>query len=112
MPSATGDAENVACGFLIFISSSDEHSEHTKWSNFFASSIVMPTQAGWYLQKTYKDWNMCSIEDIETLNIKRMWFLDTLDFNSFTVHMEVKSTKFCVYHEFGNLHLQYFINII
>jgi len=75
LASDTGDTEKVVCGF--FISSSDEHSEHTKWSNFFASSIVMPTQAGWYLQKTYKDWNMSSIEDIDTLNIKRMWFLDT-----------------------------------
>lgn len=53
MPSAPGDAENVACGF--FISSSDEHSEQTKWSSFFASSIVMPTQAGWYLQEIYTD---------------------------------------------------------
>jgi len=52
LPSDPGDTGNVAWGF--FMSSSDEHSEQTKWSNFFASSIVMPTQAGWYLQKTYQ----------------------------------------------------------
>lgn len=44
---ACGDAENAFWGF--FTSSSDEHSEQRKLSNFFASTIVMPTQAGWYL---------------------------------------------------------------
>lgn len=51
MPSASGDEENPLCGLLV---SSDEHSEQTKWSNFFASSMVMPTQAGWYLEGTRK----------------------------------------------------------
>ena len=44
LTSDAGDAEIVGWGF--FMSSSEEHSEHTKWSNLFASSIVMPTQAG------------------------------------------------------------------
>lgn len=60
--SEPGDAENVAWGF--FTSSSDEHSEHIKCSSFFASSIVMPTQAGWYLQETYKDWNLRFIKHL------------------------------------------------
>lgn len=52
LASAPGDAENVFCVFLT--SSSEEHSEHTNCSRFFASSIVMSTQAGWYLQDNYR----------------------------------------------------------
>jgi hypothetical protein len=44
LASATDDAVNAVWGF--FTSSSDEHSAQTKRSNFLASSIVMPTQAG------------------------------------------------------------------
>lgn len=55
LASATGDAENAAWDFLI--STSEEHSEHTKRSNFLASSMVMPTQAGWYLQGKSKHYN-------------------------------------------------------
>lgn len=49
LPSAIGDAENVLPPF--FGSSSATQSEHKKWSNFFASSIVMPMQEGWNLQE-------------------------------------------------------------
>lgn len=34
----------------LLASSSDEQSEHRKWSNFLASSMVIPIQEGWNLQ--------------------------------------------------------------
>lgn len=43
-----GDTGNAFKDLLA--SSSDEQSEHKKWSNFFASSMVIPMQEGWNLQ--------------------------------------------------------------
>lgn len=39
-----GDTGNAFNDLLA--SSSDEQSEHKKWSNFFASSMVIPMQEG------------------------------------------------------------------
>lgn len=42
---------DTATEFRVFlVSSSDAQSEHMNFSNFFASSIVIPIQEGWNLQ--------------------------------------------------------------
>lgn len=52
--STDGDTGNVFKD--LFASSSDEQSEHKKWSNFFASSMVIPMQDGWNLENVrYRD---------------------------------------------------------
>ena len=48
LTSSDGDTGNTFKD--LFASSSDEQSEHRKWSDFLASSIVIPIQEGWNLQ--------------------------------------------------------------
>jgi len=48
LTSSDGDTGNTFKD--LFASSSDEQSEHKKWSDFLASSIVIPIQEGWNLQ--------------------------------------------------------------
>lgn len=49
--SEDGDTGNEFGGLLA--SSSEEQSEHKNWSNFLASSIVIPMQLGWNLHDSH-----------------------------------------------------------
>lgn len=57
LASTDGDTGNVFKDLLA--SSSDEQSEHKKCSNFFASSMVIPIQEGWNLQKMHTKKEAC-----------------------------------------------------